>query len=76
MFTGVLWKTELYDKTTDEFKTHAFKYIRTIYLQNGPYYFALFSVKNIMDLLVRSYIDFNSNLRRWINMMNHLKRRL
>ena len=55
MFTGVLWKTELYDKTTDEFKAHAFKYIRTIYLQNGPYYFALFSVKNIMDLLVDKY---------------------
>ena len=52
MFTGVVWKTELYDYADDDFKTQAFKYIRTIYLQNAPYYFNLFSVKNIMDLLV------------------------
>jgi len=52
MFNGVLWKTELYDNAKDEIRLQAFKYLRTIYLQNPKYYFGLFNVKNIVDLLV------------------------
>jgi len=52
MFSGVLWKTEIYDNAQEEIRVQAFKYLRKIYLQNSKYYFGLFDVKNIVDLLV------------------------
>ena len=53
MFIGLLWKTELYDDISDEIREQAWKYLRTIYLQNAGYYFSLFSIRNIIELLVK-----------------------
>lgn len=61
MFLYLLWKAEIYRETDEEIRNEIWGYIRTIYLQNPRRHVALFSVKDILDLIVRMELRIYSN---------------
>jgi Rad3-related DNA helicase len=54
MFLYLLWKADIYSETDEEIQNEIWAYLRTIYLQNPRKYVGLFSVKDILDLIVIS----------------------
>ena len=59
LFTDIFWKVELYEKADNQVRSELWGYTRTIYIENPLYYNSLFSIKNIIDLMVKFLQKFN-----------------
>ncbi len=73
MFKDLFWKVEIYDKLDLQSLQEIWAYLRTIYLENPILYNGLFSIKEILDLIVNKLYFINKRLK---NMMLFTKKLL
>jgi len=70
MFKDLFWKVEIYDKVDQQSLNEIWAYLRTIYLENPTQYNSLFSIKDILDIIVNRKMTI-INLNRLKSMTHH-----